>query len=342
MNKRNILLILDSENKYRQKKDQYESIDIKAFIKELNNLGYKVEIKDYFEIIQQIDSIKNHIIVYTSHQQLEYKKYIEDIMYVLKDYNIIIPHYESLLAHENKEFQELQRKQLKLDNLKSWIISDSLEIEKINIEYPIVIKRPYSCSSRGVYLAHNKSELINIIKQNFIKKDLEYYILNVKKIFKRMLKHNTTNWTISKINDYKYSKFILQQFIPNLDGDFKILIYGEKYFSLKRGLKKGDFKASGSGIHDFDYETPVEVLNFAKECFEKLNIPFAGFDIAIDNSKKCYLIEFQSIHIGPITLMHSHKYYTFEDNKWIKHNGKSILEVEYAKAIDWYIRNKLK
>lgn len=340
MKKEKLLLILDSEEKYRQKIDQYESIDIKVFTMELNDLGYEVEITDYFNIINNINNIKNRKIIYTSHQQLKYKKYIEDILYLLNENNTLIPGYSSVLGHENKGFQELQRKNLKLDTLKSYIISDTRELEKINITYPIVIKRPNSCSSAGVYLAHNKKELYNIINKKFLKKDCDFYKLKVKKILKSFLKKSTLNWTSSKIQDYRYDRFILQQFIPGLDGDYKILVYGNKYYGLKRGVKKGDFKASGSGIHDYEQDIPEEVLNFAKSCFEKLDIPFAGFDIAIDKNKDCYLIEFQSIHIGPITLMHSKKYYTYDKDKWNKHITSSILEKEYARAIAWYLEEK--
>ena len=339
MKNKELLLILDSEGKYRQKITQYESIDMEIFINELNNLGYNVEVTNYLEVSKNIDKIKNKQIVYTSHQQLDYKKYIEDIILCLKEDNLIIPGYSSLIGHENKGYQELQRRKLDLDDLESYIISDINDLNKLDITYPIVIKRPNSCSSRGVFLAHSRNELDNIIEKHFLKKDFNYYKLLLKRLIKKILNKNTFNWTDGKIKDYRYTRFILEQFIPNLDGDYKILVYGNKYYGLKRGVKKGDFKASGSGIHDYHQEIPHEVLTFAKSCFEKLDIPFAGFDIAIDQNKKCYLIEYQSLHIGPVTLIHSEKYYTY-DKKWIRHNEKSILEKEYARAINWYLENK--
>lgn len=342
MKNKELLLILDSEGKYRQKIDQYESIDLEIFMNELKKLGYKVTITNYLEVSKNIDKIKNKNIIYTSHQQLDYKKYIEDIIACLKDDNLIIPGYNSLIGHENKEYQELQRKKLGLDNLESYVISDTKDLEKITINYPIIIKRPNSCSSRGVFKANDESELIKILKKNFLRKDFNYYQLHLKKFIKKLLKKKTYNWTASKIEDYRYTRFILQEFIPNLNGDYKILVYGNKYYGLKRGVKKGDFKASGSGIHDYHEEIPCEVLTFAKSCFDKLSIPFAGFDIAFDKNKKCYLIEFQSLHIGPVTLIHSEKYYTFEKDRWKRHNEHSILEEEYARAIDWYINNRLK
>ena len=339
MKNKEILLILDSNNKYLQKIHQYESINLDIFIKELERLGYKVNKTNYFDIALNIDKIKDKVIVYTSNQEPNYKKYIEDIIYTLKKDNFIIPGYDSLIGHENKGYQELQRKKLKLDSLNSYLISDINDLNKLTIKYPIIVKRPNSCSSKGVFLAKNEKELNKIIKSNFLKKDFNYYLLVLKKFVKNIL-HKKDSWTLYKLSDYNYTRFILQDFIPNLNGDYKILVYGNKYYGLKRGVKKGDFRASGSGIHNYKEEIPKEVLDFAKSCFEKLDIPFAGFDIAIDAKKKCYLIEYQSIHIGPVTLMHSEKYYTYESNKWNRHNEESILELEYARAIDLYLKRK--
>lgn len=340
MKNKELLLILDSEGKYRQKIDQYEGIDLNIFKNELKKLGYKVEVTNYFDVANNIDKIKNKQIIYTSHQQLDYKKYIEDILNCLKDDNLIIPGFSSVIGHENKGYQELQRKMLGLDELKSYVISDTNDLKKVDITFPIVVKRPNSCSSRGVFLAHDIDELNSILKRNFIKKDFTYYKLLLKRLIKKILNKSTFNWTDGKIKDYRYTRFILQEFIPNLDGDYKILVYGDKYYGLKRGIRKGSFTASGSGIHDYHQEIPKEVLSFAKKCFSKLNIPFAGFDIAIDQNKKCYLIEYQSIHIGPVTLIHSEKYYTHDNNKWNRHDEKSILEEEYARAIHWYLEGQ--
>lgn len=339
MKDKEILLILDSNHNYLQKVHQYESIDVEIFMRELERLGYKVHQTNYFDVALNIDKIKNKNIVYTSNQDINYKKYIEDIIYILKKDNFIIPGYDSLIGHENKAYQELQRKNLHLDSLKSYLISSINDLNKIEINYPIIVKRPNSCSSKGVFLANNEKELKKIINTKFIKKDYNYYLLNLKKIMKKIL-HKKDDWTLYKLSDYHYTRFILQEFIPNLDGDYKILVYGNKYYGLKRGIKKGDFRASGSGIHNYKEEIPKEVLDFARSCFLKLDIPFAGFDIAIDAHKKCYLIEYQSIHIGPVTLIHSEKYYTYEKNKWQRHQEESILEEEYARAIDLYFKKK--
>ena len=47
MKNNKLLLILDSEGAYRQKFDQYESIDLEIFLNELKTLGYEVMTTNY-------------------------------------------------------------------------------------------------------------------------------------------------------------------------------------------------------------------------------------------------------------------------------------------------------
>src|SRR5690606_8893478 len=59
--------------------------------------------------------------------------------------------------------------------------------------------------------------------------------------------------------------YVQQQFVPNLKCDYKALVFMDKVFLLKRGTRKDDFRASGSGIFSFP-EPSVELLNFALQC----------------------------------------------------------------------------
>ena len=43
------------------------------------------------------------------------------------------------------------------------IVSDISEIENLDFEFPIVVKKPNTSASSGVFLAHDKTELYKII-----------------------------------------------------------------------------------------------------------------------------------------------------------------------------------
>ena len=98
-------------------------------------------------------------------------------------------------------------------------------------------------------------------------------------------------------------RFIAQPFISGLDGDWKVLVYGDQYYVLKRHVRPGDFRASGSGMDyraGLDSGIPDEVLSFVEKVYHLLDIPHLSADVAFDG-KRPYLIEFQAVYFGTAT-----------------------------------------
>lgn len=134
-------------------------------------------------------------------------------------------------------------------------------------------------------------------------------------------------------------KMIIQNFIPNLQNDFKVLVFGEKYYILQRNVRKNDFRASGSGKLEFPAQIgkkEFEVLQFASNAYMQIDTPLLSIDIAHDGTK-CHMIEFQCLNFGPYTLQYSSCYYKKENNEWKEVCTKSILEKEMANAIHHYL-----
>ena len=51
-------------------------------------------------------------------------------------------------------------------------------------------------------------------------------------------------------------KIVVQEFIPGLKNDYKVLIFGSKYYVLYRRVREGDFRASGQGLLEYRRELP--------------------------------------------------------------------------------------
>jgi glutathione synthase/RimK-type ligase-like ATP-grasp enzyme len=135
-------------------------------------------------------------------------------------------------------------------------------------------------------------------------------------------------------------KFIVQEFIPGLDGDFKVLIYGKKYYVLTRKNRKNDFSASGSGIFSFPESLPTGLLDYAYEVFTTFNVPFISLDIA-HNGKRFDLIEFQFLSFGNYTLERSKFYFARSANNiWTKIEEKPNLEREFSSSVAQYLNMK--
>ncbi len=75
-----------------------------------------------------------------------------------------------------------------------------------------------------------------------------------------------------------------QAFIPNDGYDLRIVVIGDKLSYLQRNVRKGDFRASGSGSLFFDPTlVSKEIKNSAFQVCSKLRFQGMSFDYVIDN-----------------------------------------------------------
>ena len=186
--------------------------------------------------------------------------------------------------------------------------------------------------SKGVSLNSTlnnaKKAIKNISKSPLFFQDLKDYL--------RRFKHK------GYITNSKHrKKFITQNYVENLKGDWKILIYGEQYYVLSRENRKNDFRASGGGSLSYNKRVPEGLLDFAKNIFEEMDVPNLSLDIGLSNDK-FYLIEFQALFFGTYTIEHSNYYFKKEDLTWQLIEQSSILEKVYTESIHSYIKNQNK
>ena len=290
------------------------------------------------EVFKKNKSVRGKIFLYTSSEDKggHYKSFIEDVMLAISSMGgIMIPDYKYLRGHNNKVFMELLRKEwgpATNDNLLSHAFGtfEDYNLSNINFTFPVVVKRSEGALSRGVFLAHNKAELDAIVKKkcrtvNFKEEYKDYIRPFIHKGYLRESKHR--------------HKFIIQDFIPNLDCDYKILIFDNKYYVLHRKIRKNDFRASGSGLKAYPKELPSGLLDYCNAVFNYFDVPFISLDIAYDGSN-FYVLEMQFLYFGTYTIEKSEYYFRKSENGWSLVSAKSQLEKEYADSITNYLKTK--
>jgi glutathione synthase/RimK-type ligase-like ATP-grasp enzyme len=83
-----------------------------------------------------------------------------------------------------------------------------------------------------------------------------------------------------------------QDFIPNNDSDIRIIVIEEKAFALKRFVRKGDFRASGSGNFSYAKEgMDVRCISISLEIAEKIKSQCAVFDFVFNEKKEPLIVE---------------------------------------------------
>jgi hypothetical protein len=334
-----LLILLDYKRDFQcsvEDLSTYKSMNIDKVLTYFKSYNYIVTVLCFSDIDLEAD-YKGVFVLYHSSEDkgLFYKSYIEDICFFLKDSGaILIPNLSYLRAHHNKSFMEMMRYQFKNDKLKTikssvyGVFEDAL---KKDINYPVVLKVAEGAGSNGVVLVHNEKELIKYSCQLLRIIYANSFTELIKKVLGNIFwKKNKRDYT-----DFR-NKFIVQNFIDRLSGDYKVLFYAGKYYILGRKNRVDDFRASGSGIlYNVNDDDAKMVLRFSKLVVEEINEPIIGIDIAYDG-KDFHLIEFQvGVFIGPYALQFSDHWYEFSvsDNLWKKISGESELEKEYCRAI---------
>lgn len=297
---------------------------------DINKIKSLVDFNVEIDSIANIDHIplnKDDVLIYTSSEDPEVRQYIKNKLFYIKDKCTLIPSYDLLMAHEDKGFQEVMKLEKDFGNLKGNYFFD---LDDHKISYPKVLKTAQGAGSSGVFLIKDSNNLKKI-QNTYFNQSIKRKIIKLQRRFK-------LNPEEYKIYSYKYKKFNLfveQDFISNLACDYKVLVFGNRYFVLKRNVRKSDFRASGSG--DFEFvDPPVDVLDFAKEITDTLKNPYLSLDIA-QSDKGCHLIEFQATNFGPYTLLNSPSRFIYCDNTWKKEENCKDLEANYSYALNYFI-----
>jgi len=335
-----ILLLTDYRKQfYSAQRSSTVGMNLSRLKEILFEFGANITVKNFCNLDIN-NSLKNKIVLFQSSEDrnLFYKSYIEDILLgVEMSGGFLVPSFNLFRAHHNKLFFEILRDLSNLKPLcdiksKYYGTLEDLLSENINKwRFPKVIKSSSGCKSQGVYLARNSRELKKIARKltrSFNAFDFIRFYLK---------KHLRKNY-ISESNHRR--KIIIQDFIPGLQGDFKILIYGRKYFVLHREIRPNDFRASGSGRFSYPYEPPVVLLDAARRVFEYFDCPYISLDMALDGDNPVVL-EAQFLMFGTYALENAPFYLEHVDGSWTKINGNVELEFVFCECLVEFLKGKM-
>ncbi len=170
-------------------------------------------------------------------------------------------------------------------------------------DYPVVFKLKKGAGSSNVILVNSKIEAQKIIRKMFgsgissagiphkgnVKyKNLEKYIrLKIDQVYLNKKKGiKPIHWQIEK------NYVLFQQFLPNNSFDTRVNIIGNHAFACRRFVRKGDFRASGSGDWDLDRNNiDLRFIELGFKISKELNFQSMAYDFLIDANGKPQICE---------------------------------------------------
>lgn len=173
--------------------------------------------------------------------------------------------------------------------------------------FPKVFKLRGGAGAVNVSLVHSADEAKKLVKRSFGK---GFTQSNIKTLWsENMRKYREGKISLSAVfrsigayilkpSDYhrlsspEKGYVYFQDFIPNNNYDIRVCIVDDKAFALKRLVRKGDFRASGSGNIIYDKnQIDDRCVKTAFETNEKLKTQSIAFDFVFDENNNPLIVE---------------------------------------------------
>ncbi len=307
----------------------YKSMDLDIIKQVLENKKFSVEFISV-ENLQDEPVDSECFYLCGSHQNALVKQYFDDVLDLPHIENKLIPGRRLVKAHENKGYQGLLAKDVGVS-----YVSQSYFIDEKPLSDKTVVKSLSGAGSAGVYLCSNeKEQLVCLRSSKFLGMTIVSLIAYLKAKVKFIF--GKGDYLPEKMNFHKPRvRYVHQTFIPNLLFDYKILVFMNKCFVLRRGIRDNDFRASGSGKFEF-IEPSSALLDFALSTRKKLNTPYVSLDV-IEHDGIYQCIEYQCVHFGPYTQMNAPKYYVNLDGRWEAKHNDTVLEELIGQSVADFI-----
>ncbi|WP_422739379.1 hypothetical protein ACN263_09180 [Micromonospora sp. WMMD729] len=314
------------------------TMDLDRITTHFSEAGLRPEVVRFVDL-DLTEDLSGVPVLYTSSEDegLHYKSWIEDLVLALETRGAwVIPGYRYLRAHHNKVMMEALRAQLfpraaRRLGTRTFGTFEELAATVLDGSWPKVLKSAHGAGSQFVARAGDHHELLRTARTLSRTHDRREA---AREHGRRLLRRDHHARSLHR------QKFLVQAMIPGLAGDFKVLRLGERYYTLYRRNRAGDFRASGSGDFDFHDMAGVDrdaLLDYAEQVSDALGTPLTSMDIAHDGTA-FHLIEFQCLHFGTVTAENSTGYHVRRDGGWGYVEETCDIEAVFCEAIVGHLR----
>lgn len=260
----------------------------------------------------------------------------------------VFPNHKSCWHFDDKITQKYLLESINAPLVRSWCFYNrKTAIYWLNstAKYPLVAKLRRGAGSYNVKLLKNKKEAIFYCNKMFLQGLMPgpSYLSDAKNKLKIVKTFTGILKKIKKAPDFFKNVFIskhffpkekgylyVQEFIPNNLFDIRVSIIGNKAWAFRRKVRENDFRASGSGMIDYDYtQIPLETIRISFEVSKRINAQSMAYDFVLDKTNKPYIVEmsyrfaFRAIYDCP----------GYWDTNLVWHDGFSMPEKECLKLI---------
>jgi|UPI0003A079A3 hypothetical protein len=212
----------------------------------------------------------------------------------------VFPNYNSCWHYDDKLGQKYLLEAIGAPLVPTYIFyskEDALEWVK-KTTFPKVFKLSGGSSSSNVRLVKSKESAIKLIERSFNQgfplydkysawKQRFWILRREGHKIKRIINFIKTKGVNKVFNPIRGSSLLprqigyayFQDYIPGLKFDDRIIVIGNKAIAVRRMVRKNDFRASGSGLLDYDFKKiPLETIKIAFNIAKRIGSQSLSFD----------------------------------------------------------------
>ena len=328
---------------FGQTRKPWVSLDVNALLNRLQEHKYEVRRMGFDQLAAAAPT--DAPVFYTFSQKAWLRRYIKDVItHVHNSGGWVIPGMDLLLCHENKGYQELLKQRMGIGGLWGCYVPGMAALHDMDIRYPVVLKEIEGSNAKGVHLVHSRRELDKRLQGIGGRlKHAERLDLFRRRHFRRIksfagYQHFDAAQDAAQYADYirPDAAFVLQEFIPGLSCDYRVIILWDRYYVVRRDTRDGDFRASGAKKFVFEENVEPRLLQHAHDLFNRFGSPFLALDIGISGDRMV-LFEFQGSHFGINAIVRAPGYYRRLADSWQFVPRQESFEQEVADGIVGYL-----
>jgi len=215
----------------------------------------------------------------------------------------MFPDYKTSWHYDDKVGQKYLLESINAPLVPSYIFYNKLDALKWirNTRFPKVFKLRCGAGSLNVKLASSRKEAIRLTSIAFGKgfnpvssysndfKTKTRRITSLKALLQKLKRLPASLQAIRESNRYTGTErgyVYFQDFIPSNNFDIRIIVIGKRAFGIKRMVRAGDFRASGSGNIIFDSEQiDIRCVKLSFDTAFKLGSQCIAFDYIFYNEQ---------------------------------------------------------
>ena len=202
---------------------------------------------------------------------------IENILHIP-----VWPNLHTRWHFDEKISQSLLFDSLTVPHVKSFVFlekTDALMFAKTYQRYPIVFKLSVGAGGENVILINDADKAVKVINKMFGEGIFPYTINRENELSSDEKEHNNQHVYYELQKNYVY----FQEYIENNKKDMRVTIIGDRAFAFYRHNRANDFRASGSGIIDYDIsDFPMEAIKISFELSNRLGFQSMAYDFLLD------------------------------------------------------------